>query len=333
MEDVIMIEKVINDVITQLADKIPTEYVVRVRNALSLSLNEYDIIPKTRELSCIVIPECLNIYLATKKVEGKSIETIKLYRLYLNEFIRMIQKPLDKVTANDIRMYLYLVQEHRKISNRTLDSRRTVVCSFLGWCAAEGYIPSNPAINITPIKYGRKERIPLTDIELEKVRSSCESLRETAMVEILYSSGCRVTEMERLNISDINLDKREVKLFGKGNKHRTSYLNAKAVVALKAYLDSRNDDCEALFVTSRNPKRRIKKSGIEAAIRKLGKRCGICNLHPHLFRHTVATDCIHRGMDVTCLQKMLGHNSIETTMIYAKVSDDSVKTNHDKYIV
>ena len=328
-----MIEKLINDVITRLDGKIPTEYIDTVRNVLAVSLNNYELTPKTYELSCVIIPECLPIYLATKRVEGKSEKTIELYKLYLMEFMRMVQKPLDKITVNDIRMYLYLVQENRKISNRTLDSRRTVVCSFFAWCAAEEYIPKNPAINITPIKYEYKERVPLTDIQLEKVRKACKTLRETAMVEVLYSSGCRVTELERLDISDVDFDTREIKLFGKGNKHRTSYLSAKAIVALQAYLASRTDDCEALFVSERKPIKRMQKNGLEAIIRKLGKKCEMPFLHPHLFRHTVATDCLKRGMDVTALQKMLGHRSLETTMIYAKVSDDTVRTSCDKYIV
>ena len=328
-----MIERIINDVIARLDGKISSDDIIKVKNILSITLNDYEFTSKSRALSCVVIPECLNIYLATKKIEGKSEKTIALYKLYLNEFIRTIQKPLENVVANDIRMYLYVIQESRKVSNRTLDSRRTVVCTFLNWCAAEGYIPTNPAINIVPIKYERKERIPLTDIQLETIRNACNTLRESAIVEVLYSSGCRITELERLNITDVDFDRREIKLFGKGNKHRTSYLSAKTVVALQSYLSSRNDDCEALFVTSRNPKRRMKKSGLEAIVRQLGKRCGMPFLHPHLFRHTVATDCLRRGMDVTCLQKMLGHSSLETTMIYAKVNDESVKESHDKYVI
>lgn len=327
-----MVENLINKVIVQLNKSIPQEYIPVVQKVLSINLHEYELVPKTHELSCIRIPECLMFYLATKKIEGKSEKTLELYKLYLTEFVNMVQKPLDKLTSNDIRAYLYIVQENRKISNRTLDSRRTIVCSFLSWCAAEGYIPKNPAINITPIKYERKERTPLSDIQLETIRKSCKTLRESAMIELLYSSGCRVTELERLDITDIDFDKREVKLFGKGNKHRTSYLSARAVVALQTYLSNRTDNCPALFVTSRAPIRRIQKSGIESVIRKLGEQCGIPYLHPHLFRHTIATDCLRRGMDVTYLQKMLGHTSVETTMIYAKINDDSVKTSYNKYI-
>lgn len=151
-----MIEKIINDVIVRLDGKISSDDIIKVKNILSITLNDYEFMSKSRALSCVVIPECLNIYLATKKIEGKNEKTIALYKLYLNEFIRTIQKPLKNVVANNIRMYLYLIQENRKISNRTLDSRRTVVCSFLGWCAAEGYISKNPAIDITMLGCGSK---------------------------------------------------------------------------------------------------------------------------------------------------------------------------------
>lgn len=325
-------ENFLNDIILKLENKIQPEYINTIINVISLSLNNYDLVPKTRAISCVIIPNCINIYLATKKIEGKSIKTIELYKLYLTEFFSIIQKNVENVTTNDIRMYLYSVQENRKISNRTLDSRRTVICSFFTWCNAEGYIDKNPTINIHPIKYERKERIPLTDIQMEQIRQVCKTPREIALIELLYSSGCRITELERLNISDIDFDKREVYLFGKGNKHRTSYLTAKSIIALKSYLVTRADNCESLFITERTPYRRLKKAGLEAIIHKIGLRCNMNNLHPHLFRHTVATNCLQRGMDVTQVQKMLGHVNIETTMIYTKVNNNSVKENHQKYI-
>lgn len=328
-----MLNKLLNVVVSNLSDKIPYEYLGTVRDEVALALCQYDIVPKTQEISRVVTPSYLSIYLAIKKIEGKSNNTLKLYQLYITEFINMVQKPLENITANDIRMYLYLVQQNRHISNRTLDSRRTVICTFLTWCAAEEYIPKNPAISIMPIKYERKECVPLTDIQLESIRKSCETARELAIVEVLYSSGCRVTELEQLTISDVDFNNRTISLFGKGNKHRTSYLSAKAILALQTYLEYRTDNCPSLFITERKPFKGLTKSGIECVIRKLGNRCGIQNLHPHLFRHTVATDCLNRGMDVTQLQRMLGHSNVNTTMIYAKICDESVKNNHHKCVV
>lgn len=175
----------------------------------------------------------------------------------------------------------------------------------------------------------------MTKLDLEKIRSACQTKRERAIVEMLYSTGCRVTELERLNILDINFDTKEVMLFGKGNKHRTSYLNAKAELALREYLSERKDDNEALFVYSKKPYSRLKKSGIEAIIKKIAQRTTGVSTHitPHIFRHTTATTAIDRGINIVDVSKLLGHERIETTMEYITTNSNSVKSNHKNYII
>lgn len=174
----------------------------------------------------------------------------------------------------------------------------------------------------------------MTAIELEQLRNACATTRDKAMVEFLYSTGCRVTEIVNINKSDVNFETKEVVLFGKGNKHRTSYLNARAELALKNYLDSRDDDNDALFVSDRHPHNRLKKNAIEKRIGQLGKIAQIeRKIFPHLIRHTTATNGLNRGMKVEEVQKMLGHENISTTMIYAKVAENTVKLNHTKCIV
>ena len=169
---------------------------------------------------------------------------------------------------------------------------------------------------------------------MELVRYACQSQRERAIIEILYSTGCRVTELSNLNRSDVDFSNGEVHLFGKGKKHRISYMNAKAEVVLKKYLETRTDLNDSLFVSQKSPYGRLKKNAIELIVRKVGERAGIeRRLFPHLIRHTTATDAIDRGMDVTELQKILGHADLETTMIYAKISQENVKRSHKKYIV
>lgn len=182
-----------------------------------------------------------------------------------------IRKKVEEITTNDIRVYLYKVQKERQLSNATLDSRRTIIHSFLEWAANEQYIGSNPCRGIRPIKYERPKRNPLTGIELEKLRNACETIRDSAIIEFLYSTGCRVTEMERVDITDVDFAKKEVLLFGKGNKHRISYLNARAELALKKYLKVRQDTNSALFVSDRKPHDRLKKAAIEKRVRQLGK--------------------------------------------------------------
>lgn len=241
---------------------------------------------------------------------------------------------LKQITTNDIRIYLYKTQETRKISNATLDNRRVIIQTFFEWAANEGYIGSNPCRNIKAIKYERAQRQPLSGMELERVRNACDTVRDKAMIEVLYSTGCRVTELERLNIADVDFEQKEVHLFGKGDKHRTSYLNVKAEFALRNYLETRTDENPALFVSERSPHDRLKKPAIEKRVRQLGELSKIGRrVYPHLIRHTTATDGLDRGMPIEEVQQILGHVNINTTMVYAQVSRANVKRDHRRCIV
>ena len=235
---------------------------------------------------------------------------------------------------NDVKAYLYNFQKTRNVSNRTLDSVRSILSSFFSWASAEGYLEKNIMISVKPIKYRRKQRGSLDDYELEKLRSACETIRDEALVEFLYSTGCRVSELVNVNKEDVNIKDGEVTLIGKGDKERKSYLTAHASLALQEYLKSRDDDNNALFVSKVKPHNRLKKGAIEKIIGELGVKAGIDKkVYPHLIRHTTATMGLQHGMDVTEIQKMLGHANIETTMIYAEVNQNDVKTSHKKYII
>lgn len=215
-----------------------------------------------------------------------------------------------------------------------LDNRRTIIHSFFEWAANEKYIGCNTCRNIRPIKHEQPQRKPLALLELEQVRNACYNLKDKAIFELLYSTGCRVTELERLNIEDINFETKEVSLFGKGDKHRISYMNAKAEIAIRDYLGSRTDTNQALFVSDRKPHNRMKKEAFERRVRLLGERSGIeRRLYPHLIRHTTATDGLERGMPVEEIQQILGHVNIATTMIYAQVSQRNVRNSHRRCIV
>ena len=222
---------------------------------IDLILSNYEIDKRKTEIIPYGsdIPETVQTYIVSKKISGMSEKSLYLYFIVLKDFFRTVQKMPEKITASDIRVYLYKYQKEHGISNRTLDSKRTIICSYFNWMACEKYLTRNPAINIQPIKYEKKHKRAMTQLDLEKVRLACETKREKAIIEVLYSTGCRVTELERLNISDVNFETKEVMLFGKGDKHRTSYLNAKAEVALKEYLNSRTDENVALFVYDRKP--------------------------------------------------------------------------------
>ena len=245
-----MREKLKNDLLTMLDQHVQVDTLRQLEPYIENILSNYEIEERKTEIIPYGsdIPETVQIYIVSKKISGLSEKSLYLYLIVLTDFFRTVRKKPEKVTANDIRIYLYQYQKEHGISNRTLDCKRTIICSYFNWMASDEYVIRNPAINIQPIKYERKHKRAMSQLDLERVRLACETKREKAIVEVLYSTGCRVTELERLNISDVNFETKEVMLFGKGSKHRTSYLNAKAEVALKDYLSNRTDSNPALFV-------------------------------------------------------------------------------------
>lgn len=328
-------ENFANEFMAKLDGKLSPEQMKTVLMELEMFSANYDIEKKSTEIvpykGCV--PECYKVYLVSKKIEGMSPESIRTYKCYLDDFFLTIDKPLGEITTNDIRIYLYGLSQKGN-TNRTIDGKRIVFHTFLDWCRQEGYIPSNPCDRIRPIKYEAKPRTPLTDLELEIVRDACKDYRERALVELLYSTGCRVSELAILKKSDIDFRTKEVQLFGKGSKHRISYINARAEIALKKYWLTRKDMDDSIICTVRQPYHGIKKPQIEQIIRQIGERANLGrNLYPHLIRHTTATSALERGMDVTELQKMLGHEKLDTTMIYAKVSQESLRYSHHRYVV
>ena len=332
-------ENFANEFVSKLDGKISDEALRTVLQELQVFTSNYDI--SQRETHVVPyqsnIPDCYRVYMVAKKIEGMSPESMKTYNFYLTDFFEHINRPFEQVTTNDIRIYLYETQKRTGISNRTLDGKRLVINTFMDWCWKEGYIPNNPCASIKPIKFEEKPREPLSNMELEIVRDACENYRDKAMIELFYSTGCRLSEMVNLKISDIDFTSKEVHLFGKGSKHRTSYLNAKAEYMLKKYFElerPKESISDYVFVIFRKPYNEMHKESIYARIKAIQKRSGIeRSLFPHLLRHTMATDALNRGMNVAEVKEILGHEKLDTTMIYAKISHDSVKFNHKRYIV
>lgn len=332
-------ENFANEFVSKLDGKISDEALRTVLQELQVFASNYDINQKETHVVPYQsnIPDCYRVYMVAKKIEGMSPESMKTYNFYLTDFFEHINRPFEQVTTNDIRIYLYETQKRTGISNRTLDGKRLVINTFMDWCWKEGYIPNNPCASIKPIKFEEKPREPLSNMELEIVRDACENYRDKAMIELFYSTGCRLSEMVNLKISDIDFTSKEVHLFGKGSKHRTSYLNAKAEYMLKKYFElerPKESISDSVFVIFRKPYNEMHKESIYARIKAIQKRSGIeKSLFPHLLRHTMATDALNRGMSVAEVKEILGHEKLDTTMIYAKISHDSVKFNHKRYIV
>lgn len=326
-------DELLNDLMVELNGKIPDEELELISTQLRMCAQGYQISKVGTELAPIEgYPKELEIFLVAKKIEGRSMGTLTLYRARLEDLFRVLGKRLQDITSNDLRIYLYNYQSSSGVSDRTLDGCRLTLSSFFKWCFDEGYIDKNPCASIRPIHYDAKPREPLGDIEMEMLRKGCVTPRDGAVIETLYCTGCRCGELVGLDRSDVDLETREVKLFGKGKKHRNSFLSARGVIAIKEYLDSRVDDNPALFVQTKRPFSRLSNGGVEWIVTCVARRAGVDEVYPHRIRHTFATDALESGMDVTDLQTILGHSSVDTTLIYAKVNPVGVQNSHHKHI-
>ena len=334
-------ERLRGEFISKLNDKcgsISLDTARKVIGILDECTVRYDVEYRSEELSVRQegVPEVVRIYLAVKKTEGLSDATLKVKYYRLKAFFESVNRPVGMISANDIRSFLFRYQDGRKIANNTLDGFRITLCSFFRWAAAEGYVQKDPSTQLKPIRFEKKQRNSLTQMELEYIRMACLTKREIAMVEFYYSTGCRVSEMSNVKISDVNFAAKEVVLIGKGKKYRTSYLNAKAEVTLKEYLNERHDNCPYLFCTERRPYRKMTKAALEKNVRVICARIGnklVKHVTPHVFRHTTATHAVANGMPVNEVQKLLGHSTIATTMVYVETSMANIKLSHARAIV
>lgn len=274
----------------------------------------------------------LRDFLLAKKLEGCSNNTIKLYYDCIYPFIATINKEIPQINTSDIRSYLNMYHESHDIQKATMDNMRRIFSSFFEWLSIEDYTMKNPVKKIKRIKVDKTIKKPFTDEDIVKLRDATLNLRDLTIVDLLYSSGVRVSELCSLNTDDINLVNKEGIVFGKGAKERIIYFDARTKVHIQHYLASRIDDNPALFVALKYPFKRLKKSGVEVMIRDCGFRAGVDNAHPHRFRRTFATNLINKGVPIEQVQRLLGHTKIDTTLIYAQVNQDMVKINHERYV-
>lgn len=274
----------------------------------------------------------LDMFIAAKKIEGCSDRTVTYYKSTVEHLLKSIDTPIRKITTDEIRSYLARYQENGGCSKTTVDNIRRNISSFFSWLEEEDYILKSPMKRIHKIKTVQPVKETISDELIEKLRDACLCKRDLAMVDLLYSTGIRVGELVRLNIDDISFEERECVVFGKGDKERRVYFDAKAKLHLQDYLKERKDNNPALFVTLDAPYERLKISGVEIRIRNLGRSINAEKIHPHKFRRTMATRAIDKGMPIEQVQKILGHSQIDTTMQYAMVNQSNVKNAHRKYI-
>lgn len=262
----------------------------------------------------------LQMFLDAKRIEGCSERTLQYYRVTVERLLQTVTTPIRKICTEEIREYLSGYQQINGCGKVTVDNIRRNISSFFSWLEEEDYILKSPMRRIHKIKTKQPVKEIISDEAIEQLRDHCTCVRDLAMIDLLYSTGMRVGELVNLNIADVNFEARECVVFGKGDKERRVYFDAKAKLHLQNYLRRRQDDNPALFVTLDAPHARLKISGVEVRLRRLGRSLNLYKIHPHKFRRTMATRAIDKGMPIEQVQKILGHSQIDTTMQYAMVN-------------
>ena len=321
-----MDERIVN-VLNEMAEYLSISQMKKLQEVILKNFSEGEI-----EKQNISNEDYLKLFLSSKRIEGCSGRTIKYYQSTINHFLTQIEISVRKVTTEEIREYLADYQKINNCSNVTVDNVRRNISSFFSWLEEEDYILKSPMKRIHKIKTRTVVKNVISDESIEKLRDNCSCSRDLAIIDLLYSTGIRVGELVNLDITDVNLDARECVVYGKGDKERRVYFDAKAKVHLQKYLEERTDTNSALFITLDSPHERLKISGVEIRLRRLGRKLGIDRIHPHKFRRTMATRAIDKGMPIEQVQKLLGHSQIDTTMQYAMVNQSNVKTSHQKYM-
>lgn len=322
-----------NEVIIKLVGKLTLEFPevdqLKVRMIAEEILYKYDVLPQETGLITSDIDDKLQMYLAVKKLDGLSVKTLKNYNYNLIIFGGYLKKPLATITTTDLRLYLAARCKGMKASS--INGQISILKSFFGWLQIEEYIPKNPMLKIKQTKEPKRLRHAMTDEEVEILKQTCNSSREKALIEFLISTGCRLSEVVGVNKEDINWYEMSLNVIGKGNKERKVYFSIKAKILMKKYLNTREDSNSALFVASKGVHNRLGGRSIQREINNIAFRSGIKkSIYPHLFRHSFATHNLNAGMSLPVLQHIMGHDSPETTLIYAELNDETIKYEYKR---
>lgn len=304
-----------------------------VKMMLEELLYDYDIKPKETALVTLNnIQDMIMLYLTSKKIEGLSDKTIEQYGRNLLKFSNDVMKNAEDITAMDIRMHLANFAK-TGVKNTTIATRTDILRGFFSWLCSEEYIVKNPMDKISTIKAESRLREPLTYEELEILRTGCNTLRQKCILETFYSTCVRLNELVNMDISDIDFNQQKINVIGKGNKERVVYFNARTKVYLQKYIQARNDNCPALFVTERAPIGRLGRRGVQREIKKIQKQSGLkTNVYAHRLRHTGASHMLDKGIAIEIIQEILGHENLSTTQIYAKTSQSNIEYEYKKYM-
>ncbi len=332
-----MVEKILEKIVTEMAPHLTQGQLEHLSNVLYINFHGKEIQEQCTEL----IPSGLEgdeakvrMFVASKKAVNRQDNTLRQYTREIRNMLDFLGKRLEDITGMDLRYYYGVMREKRGIKMSTMQTRLHYLSSFWDFLNTEELVHSNPVKKVGLLKLEKVIKKPYSAEELEALRTSCGTLRDRALVEFLYSTGGRVSESVSLNVKDIEMGKQELIVYGKGSKERKTYLTDGAKFYLKRYLRTREQEGledKPLFVTLDRPHDRLTVAGVQHMLRELGKRAGVENTHPHRFRRTIATDLLNRGMPIEQVKTFLGHEKLDTTMIYCSVRQESVQASHKKY--
>ena len=316
-----------------LINKVSSSVAELVIDELIKALSDFSVIKECRELTTYddVDYRILKRYCACLTIDGKSEKTIEQYYRTISKLFQTIQKHFASMDVYDIRLFLAYEKE-RGVSNHTLENTRCHLSAFFQWLTQEELIDKNPCLIIKPIKYVDKIKKPFSSIEIDALRNACKNSKERAIMELLLSSGIRVSELTQMNVEDINFDTLTVHVkYGKGGKERVTYINEIAKLYLKKYLSERKVDGEGLFYNKKF--NRLNNGGVRHILNVLGERAKVENVHPHRFRRTFATGLASRGMSIQDVGVLLGHSNISTTMEYVCLNEEKTHISYRQYII
>ena len=305
-----------------------------VKEAMRIVLCKYDLDIKETTLQVVNNSSLhyLQMYLESCEQAGKANGTIENYQFHLSHFLSYVNKDVSNINDDDVYTYLYNYRHKRNVSNSYIRQIRIAINCFFKWLIKKRILTSNPVDSIDTIKCQHKIKKPLSAEDVERLRSACKRERDLAIIECLYSTAVRASELLQLDRADISFLRDDIVVLGKGNKERVTYLNAKSHIHLQNYLALRTDDSPALFVSCRAPHNRLTRRGLEDLLNRIALNANVENVHPHRFRRTSATDLLNAGMPIEQVQELLGHKSIETTRIYCTINQEAVKHNHKRYM-
>ncbi len=328
-----MTEQIISEILHHLLDFEP-EQAKKVKTALYMVLNKYEITPKSTEIRVVEDSwmDDLARFCERKRLAGKSEATIERYDYILRKVLTFINKPIRDITEGDLNIFIEIYKKITHVSNATLEGMRLCISSFFTWQHERGFIPKNPSRGIDPIKVPKTVKRAYSDEELEKIKNGCKTLRDKAIVEFLYTTGVRISEMCALNRKDISVEDKTIIVYGKGAKEREVYMTDVSLMYLSAYLYQRRDGNDALFVGNKAPHERLSAAGVRSMLKSIGTEQGIIKVHPHRFRTTCATNLLRKGMPIEEVAEILGHQKLETTRLYALIDKEKTKADHRRYM-